>query len=134
MKGKKNVKLALQIFKKFTAEALSSLRKKLKIPQFGNTNVFIKIILTWWQIVNVKKTWKGKKLRYSFEEPLTAAENSESKQFLQYFLNRVETWKASLRGGTLTKETFTALCHTTHALVEISDFCIQELGAKYVLL
>ena len=48
-------------------------------------------------------------------------------------MNWVETWKPSLRGGTLTKETFTALCHTTHALVEISDHCIEELGAKYVL-
>ena len=34
----------------------------------------------------------------------------------------------------MTKETFTALCHTTRALIEISDYCIQELGAKYVLL
>ena len=33
----------------------------------------------------------------------------------------------------MTKETFTALCHTTHAHVQISDHCIEELGAKYVL-
>ena len=84
---RQNVKLALQIFNKFTAEALSSIREKLKILQYGNTNVLIKIILTWWQMVKVKKPWKGKKLRNSFEEPLIAAENLESKQFLQYFLN-----------------------------------------------
>ena len=42
---KQNVKLALQIFDKFTVDALSIFGEKLKIPQYGNTNVFIKIIL-----------------------------------------------------------------------------------------
>ena len=39
---RQNVKLASQIFNKFTAEALSSLGEKLKIPQYGNTNVLSK--------------------------------------------------------------------------------------------
>ena len=38
-----------------TAESLSILREKLKIPHYGKTNAIYKIILTWWQIVNVKK-------------------------------------------------------------------------------
>ena len=63
---RQNVKLALQIFSKFTAEALSILGEKLKIPQYGNTNVFIEIILTCWQIVNVKKPWKGLKFKEQF--------------------------------------------------------------------
>ena len=63
---RQNVKLALQIFSKFTAEALSILGEKLKIPQNGNTNVFIEIILTCWQIVNVKKPWKRKKFKEQF--------------------------------------------------------------------
>ena len=33
----------------------------------------------------------------------------------------------------MTRETFGALVHTTHALQEISEYCIHELGAKYVL-
>ena len=37
-------------------------------------------------------------------------------------------------GGKLTKETFGALIHTTDALLEISEYCLQVLGAKYVLL
>ena len=36
--------------------------------------------------------------------------------------------------GKLTKETFTALQHTTHALLEVADYCITQLGARYVLL
>ena len=36
--------------------------------------------------------------------------------------------------GKLTKETFGALMHTMHALLEIADYCFNELGAKYILL
>ena len=34
----------------------------------------------------------------------------------------------------LTKETFKALHHTTTALLEISEYCFEELNANYVLL
>ena len=111
------MKLASQIFNKFIAEALSIWRKKFNITHFGNRNAFIKIILAWWHIVNVKKSWKEKQLRNNFEEPLTAAENSKSKQFLMYFLNWVETWKTRTRGGTLTKKK-----HLQHNATQLTLF------------
>ena len=37
-------------------------------------------------------------------------------------------------GGKLTRETYSAIVHTSNALLEMSDYCINELGAKYVLL
>ena len=51
---RQNVKLALQIFNNFTAEALEILREKTQNPFNSDTQAFIKIIVTWWKIVNVK--------------------------------------------------------------------------------
>ena len=68
---RQNVKLALQILNNFTAEALMILGEKLKIPFYSDTQAFIKIIVTWWNIVNVKGTNKGKRMKNNFEEPLT---------------------------------------------------------------
>ena len=36
--------------------------------------------------------------------------------------------------GKLNKATHTVLHHTTHCLLKIFDYCLNELGAKYVLL
>ena len=55
-----NVKLALQIFNNFTVEALMIPGENLNISHYANMSVFIKIIVTWWQIVNVKTPLKGK--------------------------------------------------------------------------
>ena len=96
--------------------------------------MFINIISTWWHIVNVKTSQKGRRLNYPFEYPVTS-ENNEPKRFLLYMLEWLKKWETfTVAGGRLTKETFSALSHTTHALLEIAEYCITELGAKYVLL
>ena len=62
-------------------------------------------------------------------------ENSTARKYLEYFANWIEEWRSSnTDGGKLTKETFAALGHTTHALLEITEYCIKDLNAKYVLL
>lgn len=55
------------------------------------------------------------------------------------FLKKVPEWLdywASLKhdAGRFTPEMHVALSHTSHALREISLYCLQELGFKYVLL
>ena len=35
--------------------------------------------------------------------------------------------------GKLTKETFFALKHTTTAILQITDYCVDELHMKYIL-
>lgn len=35
--------------------------------------------------------------------------------------------------GNLTHETFTALRHTTTAILQITDYCISELNMRYIL-
>ena len=90
---RQNVKLALQIFNNFTVEAVMILGENLNISHYANTSVFIKIIVTCWQIVNVKTPLKGKQLKNSFEEPLTK-DDSDARNFLEYFANWVENWKS----------------------------------------
>ena len=131
---RQNVKLVLEIFNNFTSEALALLGKELQIPHYENTSVFIKIITTWWSIVNVKTPWKGTRLRNLFETPLTADKNSKSRKYFEYFIKWLENWNArSDNTGKLTKETFSALHHVTNALLEISDYCLTKLKANYIL-
>ena len=54
---------------------------------------------------------------------------------MKHFSNWLSTW-ADVKevGGKLTKEAFGALIHATDALLEISKYCLRELGAKYILL
>ena len=130
---RQNVKLALQVINNGVAEALLHLGEKFNIFEYYHTSVFIKIFWTWWQVVNVKAPLKGQRLRNVYQQPITAT-TSDAKKFLIYFLQWLDRWKITAAGGKLTRETFTALSHTTHALLEISDYCLNELGASYVLL
>ena len=84
--------------------------------------------------MNVKTPMKGQRLRNVYEQPLVA-NDTISKKFLNYLLDWLTNWHA-MEGATgkLTKETFTALQHTKHALLEVADYCITQLGARYVLL
>ena len=68
-----------------------------------------------------------------YQQPITAP-ILDAKKFFMYFLQWLDRWKITAAGGKLTRETFTALSHTTHALLEISNYCLNELRASYVLL
>ena len=124
----------LQVFNCYIAQALLFLGEKNNLPHYADTSSFIQIINTWWSIVNVKTPMKGQRLKNIFEEPLRK-DDHESKQFLHYFLDWLTTWQStSTSAGKLTRETFTALQHSTYALLELASYCTDELGAKYVLL
>ena len=49
-------------------------------------------------------------------------------------MKRLDKWSTINAKDRLTKETFTALHHTTTALLEISEYCLEEPNANYVLL
>ena len=131
---RQNVTYVLQVFNKFVAQALLALGTKCNITNFEDTSTYINIFTTWWSIVNVKTPMKGQRLRNVYEQPLVA-NDTISKKFLNYLLDWLTNWHA-MEGATgkLTKETFTALQHTTHALLKVADYCITQLGARYVLL
>ena len=125
--------MAWQIFNNFTSAALVLFGKKLQIPHYETISAFIKIISTWWQIVNTKTPWKGMRLHNIYEIPLTADKSSKSRKFLEYFIQWLEDWVArSDNTGKLTKETYLALHHTTNALLKITECCLSQLSANYV--
>lgn len=65
---RQNVKLALKIFNPFVAQALLEFGTNIEGSQ--ETADFIKIILTWWKIVNVKTLLKGKRFNDIYQEPI----------------------------------------------------------------
>ena len=69
-----------------------------------------------------------------YQQPIISKDTS-AKLFLHYFADWLERWKNDKSSfGNLSKETFTALIHTTNALQEVATYCLSELGADYVLL
>jgi len=56
---RQNVNLALRIFNDFVAQALVELGSKHNILHWPDTSVYIKIISTWRDVVNVKTPMKG---------------------------------------------------------------------------
>ena len=131
---RQNVRLVLQIFNEYVSQALLELGDKFNISHYHDTSIFIKLIYTWWEVVNVKTPQKGRRLNNKYQQPLVSIDN-EAKKFLQEFSNWLLKWSEVKNVcGKLTRETFGALMHTTHALLEITEYCLHELGAKYVLL
>ena len=85
-------------------------------------------------MVNVTTPRKGRRLNYKFQQPMHAGSN-EPKLFLHSFSDWLSKWETeNSSSGRLTKKTFGALKHTMHALLEIANYCIDELGSEYVLL
>lgn len=129
---RQNVKLALRIFHSSTVAALRS--TKVTLDHANGTLEFISIVLKWWDIVNVKTPLKGQRLRDPFQEPISAL-NCHQIDYLNKIVDWLDYWQSLKHdAGQLTRETHTALRHTSHALVEVSAYCIEELGFKYVLL
>ena len=61
-----NVKLVLQIFNNYLFHALRELGEKYEIPHYLDTAAFIKIVTTWWNIVNAKNPHKTIRLNDDF--------------------------------------------------------------------
>lgn len=131
---RQNVNLVLKIFNHFVPQALLELGSKNEIPNFRGTAAFIKIIYTWWSIMNVKTPNKGIRLNDVYKYPLTNSEEDIKLSFLNEFLNWLDKWK-NMNGdtGVLTKQTHSALKHTTYALTEIVSYSQAELGLHYIL-
>lgn len=131
---RQNVKLVLQIFNDHVVEGLRKMGEQTNEPFCSETAQYIEIINRWWKIMNVKSSYKGHHKRDTFLEPLTSNNSDERNNFLMKFLLWIDDWKAAnYNSGFLTRETFTALSHTTHAVIELCDYCSSELGFSYLL-
>ncbi|XP_035233690.1 uncharacterized protein LOC118205512 [Stegodyphus dumicola] len=131
---KQNIKLVLKIFNKFTIEGLIHLGPLHEIPHYSDTSEFISIICKWWDIMNVKTMFKGIHQKSEFMKPLTADDSDPKVIFLNQFLNWLDAWESmKCSTGMLTKETHAALKQTTYGILELTRYCVEELGMKYIL-
>lgn len=131
---RQNMKLALSIFNAFVSSALRIQGRSLQLTLSDETANFIDLIVRWWNIVNVKTPQKGHRLRDVWQEPVQGT-TCEQLQYLDKFVSWLDAWKSRhAQTGTLTKETHLALRLTTYALIEVSRYCLEELGFRYVLL
>ncbi|XP_055928658.1 uncharacterized protein LOC129959790 [Argiope bruennichi] len=131
---RQNVQLVLSIFNEHVAEALVELGERKNLIYSKDTSEFLKIIITWWQIVNVKTPNKGKRLNNRYQEPFTFDKKDIKILFLEKFLKWLDNWEdMKFNTGTFTKETRTALVLTTKALIEISSYCKDNFKMSYIL-
>jgi hypothetical protein len=122
---RQNVKLVLQVFNKFIIEALYELGGKHNLLDFEGTAEFIKIILHWWNIVNVKTVNKGVRYREEQYEPLRFTDNDKNVEFLEQLIAWLDKWEDTpFPEGKLSKETHWAFKHTTQGLLKMGKYCI----------
>ncbi|GBL99725.1 hypothetical protein AVEN_249759-1 [Araneus ventricosus] len=111
------------------------------------TKEFIDQFLKWWNIVKVKNSEKGKRLKNLFCDPIRSKD-----QMSMVFLNKFYDWLASWnnksalplekrkelglpgKGGKLSKETQFALQFTTKSLIDIVNHIFKEHTPEYILL
>nr|CAH7769842.1 unnamed protein product [Callosobruchus chinensis] len=132
---RQNVNFVLKVFNSFVSEAL--LTCGVNINHSKSTADFINIILKWWRIVNVKTPFKGKRINDPYSEPVACNFLNEDDKvvFLNKMLNWLTCWNDAAKfPNRLTNQTYTALHHTVYGMLEIINYCRDELKAKYILL
>jgi hypothetical protein len=130
---KQNVKLVMNVFNEFVIEGLLSVGEKHSINNYKTTAEFIKIICDWWKVVNVKTKYKGIRTRDNLQEPITD-ESKTNYMYLKKVLFWLDNWSdCKSSNNTLSRETHLAFSHTTHAVIEIANYCLAELNFKYFL-
>lgn len=131
---RKNVKLALKVFSRSVLHGLLEFKLTNDMIDISSTAEFIRIICTWFDIANVKTPNKGKRFQNIYQEPLTLSDDDERFHFMNKFVDWLDFWqKQNCTTGTLSKETFTTLRHSSYAIIEMARYCIEELKHKYFL-
>lgn len=131
---RQNVKLALKVFNLSTIAALETCGPRYSLQHAAGTAEFLKVVETWWKIVNVKSPSKGRRLRDDLQTPI-AEKLCPQVEFLETIMQWLDVWEGlKFDNGIFTRETHSALRLTTEALVKIVSYCLEDLRFDYVLL
>jgi hypothetical protein len=150
---RQDVSLVLKIANEKTISALEEYKEAfpgIDIAAIEGTVCFLKMYVSWWNVVNVKSVSKGFNLRNSLMKPVHK-EDCLQLDFLRLFSAWLDAWdkvkisvpegtvpkRKEARLGKLTNDTHLAIKHTTDALVAVATYCLtrfSSLGIKYVLL
>lgn len=131
---KQSVNLVHRIFNEYVIQALLTLGEKHCLPFYREVADYVRIIYVWWTVMNVNSPYKGARLKQNYAKPLTDDTDNEGYMFLHKFCDWLDAWNITdVVSGKLSKETFTALRHTTLAMIQVTSYCLNELKMSYVL-
>lgn len=126
-----SMKLSLSIFSESTVAALRYYSENEQKPWL-ETAEFLETILKLWNVLNVKSPDKGHHKRNITMDPVKGISDWKLK-YLREMSMWLKSWKSS-QGNGLSRETFLALEHTCRGVSELSEYLMNELDFKYVLL
>ena len=117
---RQNMKLALRVFCDTTVASLRTFGpSQEQLPNWEGTQVFIEIILKFWNIVNVKTPFKGKLKRLDDANPISDL-NDNRITWMTEFVTWLYKWRQYSKANNttiITTETFKALSHTMNDMV-----------------
>lgn len=123
---RQNVMLVENVFHDSTIAALKS------CDTYDDTSNFLEHIKNWWSIVNVKSKLKGKLKRNDFCTPITS-ETDRKIEYLQNFIEWLDKWHSEPGMVGLTKDTYTAIKHSTLVLINLVKYCYLNFPINYFL-
>ena len=137
---KTNVQLADRFYHESTIHAMEYYSEpdpdtgNAIFPQWKSTVLYLKIIRTWWNIVNIKNPKFGRRKRDPVREPISI-DDPGGIQWLHKFLKWVLKWQEQAKqiGFGLTNETFFTIIQTTRGLIGVCMYLLEEKGLDYVL-
>ena len=133
---RQNVSLAVRLFDEKNIAALEMFFKE---QECVGTAEFLKTILSWWKIVNVRSPKTGYHLRDPLRFPIHSA-NDASVLYLSKFSSFLDSWQnlqisSSGYSGKLTSDTYVSLQHTTRTLCLLIQYMFETFAVcKYLLL
>lgn len=130
---KTNVMLANSVFHESTINALEHYAEK-GFPEFKETAKYLRIIRTWFDIMNVKKRFTGQQKRDINKMPFTL-EDQNIRSFLSSFSKWLNAWRdnSSSIKNSLSYETFRAGLQTTEVMPKLAEYLCEEKGLEFVL-
>ena len=129
---KTNVDLADRFYHESTIDALEYYSEN-GFPHFKPTAKYLRIIRTWWNIVNCKNPSFGKRTRDPVREPISI-DDPGGIQYLEKVLKWIKKWEEMENGRGFSSETFITFKQTTHGLIGVAIYLLEEKGLGYVLL
>lgn len=128
-----NVKLADSATHETTIAGLMVYSKEPGCDGFADTAEFLKIVRTWFNIVNVKSPYKHVAKRDDLLKPI-CLENEDGLKYLEKFGALMEDWDRQPGTAKISSDTLRGLVLTCRGLVGLSKYLLQECDLEYVLL
>ena len=109
-----SVKLADSVFHESTINSLFYYSNN-GYPQFKETALFLRMMRTWFNVLNVKSLFYGENVRDVSKLAIKREDPGKSMKFMKSFCEWLEKWKTGTGMKGLTRQTFGAATQTSNA-------------------